>query len=263
MKKPASPSINRSAVLPDQPVQPVRWRVADPGPYLANLTASAGLFDETRRFLLSLGETGDSGKTRQAMVEGGLPQRSRRSRVNILKLILQRLASWQPPQWVWDDLIDFAGDSHKESLKSALLLHLARQDKLVYDFIQSVVWRKWETGDINLEAADLQKFLDANQSGHPEVGKWTNATRIRLSRTVLTTIRDYGLLEGRTNKRIVEPLVPPKVINHLAHLLREEGVAESEIAAHPDWRLWLMAEPRVKAALTLTLKQGSAGGTSY
>jgi hypothetical protein len=242
--------------LPNKQAQAVKWRLS--GPYLANLTASAGLFDETRTFLLSLGKTGDFGKTRHAMVEGGLPQRSRRSRVNIVILILQRLASWQPPQWVWDDLISFAGDNH--SLETALLLHLARQDKLVYDFIQSVVLKKWETGDINVEAADLQKFLDENQEDHPEVRKWTNATRERLSNTLLATLRDYGLLEGRTHKRIVEPLVPPQVINHLACLLREEGVAESDIPVHHDWRLWLMAEPRVKAALTL--KQEAVSGTS-
>jgi hypothetical protein len=225
----------------------VRWRLT--GPYLANLTASAGLLDETRRFLLSLGETLDLAKTRQAMIEGGLPQRSRRSRVNIVVLILQRLASWQPPQGVWDDLIGFAGDL--DFLKPALLLHLARQDKLVYDFIQSVILSKWRTGEVMVGSADLQKFLDETQNQHPEIEKWTNATRQRLATTLLATLRDYGLLEGTVKKQITEPPVPPNVISHLIHLLREEGIPESEIPAHPDWNIWLLDESRVKVMLNL------------
>ncbi len=157
--------------MPNKQAQPTRWRVS--GPYLANLTASAGLFDETRRFLVSLGETGDLAKTRQIMVEGGLPQRSRRSRVNISKLIYQRLASWQPPQWVWSDLINLARDNNKASLASALLLHLARQDKLVYEFIQGIVYKRWQTGETNFSPSDLQRFLDGKQAPHPEVEGWT------------------------------------------------------------------------------------------
>src|SRR5450759_5207578 len=214
------------------PVEGISWRAT--GSYLPTLASKNSLVDETRQFLLVYAGARDVEATRHTLVNSGLPQRSRATRVTIVKIVQMRLTRWHPPAWVLDDLITFAQDGHQAELQAALLLYTARQDNLLYDFIQQVVVPNWFAGERELIRADVQRFLDSVQSTHPEVAGWSHSTREKLSRNVLTTLRDFGLLQGTINKQIVEPIVPPAVVQHLVHLLQAEGIPPEQIAHHPD-----------------------------
>src|SRR5260370_35746342 len=103
-----------------------RWRPA--GSYLPRLASKTSLIEETRQFLLAYSQSGDIETARQTLVNGGLPQRSRATRVTIAEIIQVRLTRWHPPTWVLDDLIAFARHDEQDQIREALLLHTARQD---------------------------------------------------------------------------------------------------------------------------------------
>jgi len=229
------------------PNETTRWRAS--GSYLLRLASKTSLIEETRQFLLTFARLRDIEATRQALVNGGLPQRSRATRATIVEIVQIRLTRWHPPAWVFDDLINFAQDGHQAELQAALLLHTARQDVLLYDIIQQVVVPKWTAGERELIRADIQRFLDDAQSIHPEIVRWSHTTRERLSSHALAAMRDFGLLQGKVAKQIVEPIVPPIVVRHLVRLLQEEGIPPGQIAHHTDWQLWLWDAARAQKAL--------------
>jgi len=107
------------------------WRAT--GSYVPTLSSKTSLIEETRQFLLTYARLGDIEATRQALVNGGLPQRSRATRATIIKIVQMRLTRWHPPTWVLDDLIAFAQEGHQAELQAAMLMHTARQDRLLYD----------------------------------------------------------------------------------------------------------------------------------
>ncbi len=224
-----------------------RWRAS--GSYLPTLASKTSLLEETRQFLLTFARLGDLEATRQALVNGGLLQRSRATRTTIVRIVQLRLTHWNPPAWVLDDLISFAQDGRQAELQAALLLHTARQDVLLYDIIQRVVVSRWLAGERGLITADIQRFLDDMQPAHPEVARWSHSTRVRLSRHALATMRDFGLLQGKVSKQIVEPIVPPAVMLHLIRLLQAEKIPPEQMAQHPDWQLWLWDAARAQKAL--------------
>ncbi len=231
-----------------------RWRAS--GPYLLRLASKTSLIEETRQFLLAYASLRDIEATRQALVNGGLPQRSRATRTTIAAILQIRLTRWRPPAWVLDDLITFAQDGHQAELQAALLLHTARQDNLLYDIVQQVVVPHWFAGEREIIRADVQRFLDEVQSTHLEVTGWSHSTREKLSRNVLTTLRDFGLLQGTAAKQIVEPIVPPAVVKHLMQLLQVEGISPEHVAQHADWQLWLWDQARAQKGIDkLTLQE--------
>jgi hypothetical protein len=223
------------------------WRAS--GPYLPRLASKTSLIEETRLFLLAYARLGDIEASRQVLISGELPQRSRATRVTIVEIVQIRLTRWHPPAWVLEDLMTFAQDGHQAELQAALLLHTARQDVLFYDIIQQVVVPHWFAGERELIRADIQRFLDAAQSTHPAVAGWSHSTREKLSGNALTTLRDFGLLHGKASKQIVEPIVPPAVMLHLIRLLQAEGIPPEQVAQHPDWQLWLWDAARAQKAL--------------
>lgn len=229
------------------------WRAT--GPFIASSALFTGILDETQLFLQTYAKQEGSVDTRaasakQLLMESLLPQRSRASRKSIVERISRRLISWNPPAWVLDDLTLFAEQSNLLALKSALLMHVCRQDQLLYALVHEVVLPKWSEGQTGMDSANVQRFLDGQLPQHPEIENWTRQTRERLGSTTLSLLRDYGLLQGRTNKQIVEPIVPAEVVRHVVRLLREEGIPGEEIPSHPDWRLWLWNEERTRRVLS-------------
>src|SRR5262245_41479594 len=149
-----------------QPTEQPTWRAT--GPYLPTNASKTGLLEETRLFLLSLDRLQTIGAARQALVDGELHQRSREPRETIAESIQQRRTRWSLPPWVYHDLILFAQDNHQPSLEAALLVHVVRQDALLYDFVQREIGPRWERGDHVLIRADVQRFLDQALGQHPE-----------------------------------------------------------------------------------------------
>ena len=239
--------------MTSEPEEKTNWRAN--GSYLLRLASKTSLLEEARLFLQAYARLGSIEAARQALVNGELPQRSRATRQTILEIVLLRLVRWHPPAWVLDDLVTFAQDGHQAELQAALLLHSARQDNLLYDIIQEVVVPRWLEGEHELIRADVQRFLDATQPVHPEIAGWSHSTREKLSSNALATLRDFGLLQGTASKHIVEPILPLTVVRHLIRLLREEGIAEEELAHHVDWQLWLWDAARAHKAIDTTLHQ--------
>ena len=227
-----------------------RWRAT--GPYTTTNSARAGILEDTRLYLLTYGEVGDIEETRRLLIDERLPQRSRAARTNTASLIQYRLAGWNPPAWVLDDLAAYARETDVRTLNAALLLHLPRQDAFLYDLVQEMIWPRWIDGERVVSRSDVQRFLDEKTLEHPEIENWSTATRNKLASNALSILYSYGLLAGKERsqmREIVEPVVPDKVTRHLIRLLRSEGIAEGELATHLDWRLWLWDEFRAATAI--------------
>lgn len=228
-------------------ISQTRWRAT--GPYLPTNASKAGLLDETRQFLVTFARLRDVDATARELTDSALPQRSRETRRTIVKIIKARLTRWDPPDWVLSELAAFANSHESDTLKSALLLHAARQDVLLYDVVLQVVAPRWTEHVPEVSRADVQRFLDMAEPSHPEIAGWSRETREKLTGNVLSILRDYGLLVGTATKRIGEPIVPTGVVAHLARLLLAEGLAVEDLPLHPDWRLWLWEPERATRAL--------------
>jgi hypothetical protein len=243
----------KGSIVTNPPTEDTQWRASSS--YLPTLAGKSSLLEESRLLLEVYAQSGDAQATCRALIDGILPQRSRETRATIVKVLRWRLFSWHPPAWVLSDLITFSQTTSSDVFPLAMLLHIARQDLLLYDFVQQVIVPRWYEGTTKMIRSDVQGFLDAAQEEHPEVNGWSHTTRERLSRNVLTVLRDCKLLKGEVKKQIVLPVVPEAVVHHLLRLLLAEGVAPQQIPQHPDWRLWLWDTVQAQKALDSYMKE--------
>lgn len=188
---------------------------------------------------------GELDAAKRELLQDSLPQRSRSSREGVVERIWSRLVRWNPPEWTLQDLVVAAKAEDGVDLRALLLLHSARQDRLLYDVLQCLVAPRWHRGEQHIIRAEVQGFLDAAEADRPEIARWSRQTRQKLASNILAILHDYRLLTGKVTRRIVEPVVHPSVAVHLERLLLEEGVGPEAVPSHPDWRLWLWDEQRV------------------
>jgi len=229
------------------------WRAT--GVYSASNASKAGLLPETELALRAYGRLHDLDAARRALLDGGLPQRSRTTRAVIVRTIVDRLVAWHPPAWVCDDLVAAAQDGSAADLQLLVLLHTVRQDTLLYDIVQRVVWPLWREGTVAISRVDVQRYLDGAVPRHLEIDRWSIATREKLAGNLLTILRDGGVLRGAATKHIVEPVVSTTAAAHLARLLEAEDVPQDDVAEQPDCPIWLLGPTRARTLLAYARRE--------
>jgi hypothetical protein len=164
---------------------------------------------------------------------------------------------WKPPQWVQADLAKAAlGESTDPRFIGLLYLHYARRDRLAYDFVTESLWARWNTRQLEVKANDVLDFL-ANHPIHSEqAARWTDAGRRKLTRNMLSSLRDFGLLLGSRRKTLQRPIVAPEVTLHLVRLLFAEGLRGRSLLKATDWRLFLWDTEDTSGALGQLAQRG-------
>lgn len=236
----------------DGHIAPIR----DAGPYSARNTSKGALIAEAGRVIeglqsgLSLDELHDSA------LNGLLfSQRARNTRKRIWALLHYRYLA--QPEWVLSHLQVAYGKGPKNpEFISALYLHYALRDRLTYDFVTEILWDRWVKHQHAVSREDVLSLLDQVAESQPQIRRWSEHSRTKLARSILTALRDFGLLTGKQQKKIVQPLLPLATAEHLLRILTLEGICGAEVLRDPTWRLFLCREQDVADLLTRAAQNG-------
>lgn len=95
---------------------------------------------------------------------------------------------------------------------------------------------------------------------------WSQSVATRVARGLLAALRDFGILEGRAQKRLASVLLPVPGFAYLARCLRETGAVSRSLLTHADWQLFLLNPDEVEHLFLLAhqerlLEYHAAGST--
>jgi hypothetical protein len=139
---------------------------------------------------------------------------------------------------------------HSREVISLLYLHYALSDRLTFDLVTQVLWERWCSGSRAVTPGDALFLLDQAASTQPQIGRWTEKTRLQLASSTMTALRDFGLLAGSQKKMLVQPPLPLGTANHLLRILTAEGVRGADVLRDSTWRLFLLDEDGVAHLLS-------------
>lgn len=140
-------------------------------------------------------------------------------------LILKQIASSDLPLRTFNEMV---------------FLFTARQDPLVYDFTLDYYWSAVRRGRNVIDNDAVITFLtEASAEGKLE-NIWSENVSLRMSRCLLGLLKDVGFLRERTRRRkeIVEYRMSDEGVAILTRILHEEGVPDSSLGDHTDWKLF-------------------------
>lgn len=223
----------------------------DTGPYSARNSSKGALIEEAHRVFSSLSDGMSLADVRQKVLSGALlVQRSSENRKRIWILIQQRYLSRDQP-WLAELLgTEAAAGPHSRSFTSLLYLLYALRDRLTFDFVTEVLWSKGYQGRPVVTRDDVLDLLNQAASTQPQIERWSESTRIKLAGSILTALRDFGVLEGKQKKIVVRPALPLLTAEALLRILISEGSRGREVIQSEVWRLFLMTESDVVSTLT-------------
>ncbi len=240
---------------PERQTAPSEFR--DCGTYSASNSSKGALIDEASRVLNALGEGRSLDEVREEVLTGSLLiQRSRANRKRIWALIRKRYL-FSDSGWLQARLIEAAGcGSQSDEFLSLLYLLYALRDQLTFDFMTQSVWDRTFEQSTTVSRNDVLDLLTRASAAQPQIDRWSESTRIKLAGSILTALRDFGVLEGKQKKSIGRPPLPDLTAEVLLRILIAEGKRGREVIESLTWRLFLRSENEVAAILSKLAQSG-------
>ena len=207
-------------------------------PYVSRLSARSALYTDLR-LLLDGAEPTDPGQSYRALVleENRLLRSSDSSRQKLWKELSARYRLDFTDQL----FLAFASEwsrcfSEPERALTPYVL-LALNDRLVADLGMYWLFDRVANAPAELRVDDVLAFLGRSVRDHPEVGRWTVTTTLRVAQHYLASLRDFGLARGTVKKVAVRPALQAGPVRLLLRALALAGASDMKSVQSPLFRL--------------------------
>jgi len=127
-----------------------------------------------------------------------------------------------------------------EKLRQLFLLHTARANAILFDFITEVFWKHYAAGATMLQTHEAVSFILGAHSTGRIPRTWSESMRIRMARYLLACLTDFGLARDRLKggKEIRPFAILGSTTLYLAHEAHFAGQSDHAVLDHADWKLF-------------------------
>jgi hypothetical protein len=142
-----------------------------------------------------------------------------------------------------------------DSFRDACYYEAARNDALLAYTAGEVLSELRGRGWVKVTVDDIDRaLLDVPPAR--AVKEWGDSTRLRVVHGLLSTLRDFGILEGRAIKHIARPHLSFAGFVYVLGRLRDQAPSSQAVVTSPVWRWWLLDDRDVRASLLEADREG-------
>jgi hypothetical protein len=144
-----------------------------------------------------------------------------------------------------------------EKMKQGVLYyHFAISDLFSYEVTTELIYDLYRRGLTNIASRNIHEFLDLKKKFHPEINEWSPQTCLSLVSHYLSAMRDFGILEGKNQKKIHRPTVEEDLFLYVVTYLRDCGKSPKTIFVNDDFKLFLLSQQEVEFRLLEAQRKG-------
>ena len=173
-----------------------------------------------------------------------LGKSSRSRTANILAIFRQRYITEEPVANALARLMK--NHLNGDTLESILYFHSTRADSLLRDVVLQILVPQWSRGVLDIDVTEVQRSLNKwvaeGKTSHP----WGEYTVRRVCQGILSTLRDFGVLQGAVNKSIAPAYLPIQAFAYIAFYLKQHQPSGAKLLDLTDWRLFFLPRAGVE-----------------
>lgn len=131
-----------------------------------------------------------------------------------------------------------------DAFREACYYETSRDDALLAEFAEEQLFDFYSKGRTVVSIEEVRDWL-ADLAAQGRAPTWTDTVRTKVSRGILAALRDFGILEGGSIKRIATPRLTPLGFAYVAFREHEQGASSRALVESRVWRRWLLESDRV------------------
>ena len=216
--------------------------------YTSRIIKAGALLSDTKTLLAHWDELQSVRENLDRIRRENLFGKASRSRVeDILAIFRQRYLS---DESVTKALVILAkGGFPAAALDRILYFHAASADRLLYDAVTEILLPMHSQGLVDVDVANIQKGVAKWVNEGKTTSRWSEITILRVIQGLLSTLRDFGVLQGAVNKRIAPTYIPIQAFAYLAFYLKQRQPSAGKLVELPAWKLFFLPREGVERFL--------------
>lgn len=208
-------------------------------PYSSKIIKAGALLPDTKA-LLSAWDPGLSvSENLKRVHRQNLLGKTSRSRAgDILAIFRQRYLAEEDVARALATLVRH--QSNGNTLERIFYFHAVRADALLKDVVIKLLIPNWANGTMEIDAREIELALRKWVKEGKTSGSWSDYTTRRVARGVLSTLRDFGVLQGAGNKRIAPAYLSMQAFAYIAFFLKLHQPSGTKLVELVDWKLFFL-----------------------
>jgi len=214
-------------------------------PYTTKIIKAGALLDDTKTLLSHWDVTASVPENLDRIRRENVFGKASRSRVeDILAVFRQRYLA--EADVVKALIVLVKNRLPRASLDRVLYFHAARADRLLHDTITEILIPMQAHGISDIDPTKVQISLMKWVEKGLTTTSWAENTTVRVTQGLLSTLRDFGVLQGAVNKRIAPAYMPVAAFAYIAFYLKQHQPSGVKLLEHPDWKLFFLNRESVE-----------------
>lgn len=137
----------------------------------------------------------------------------------------------------------------KKLIDLLIHFHLGLIDPLYNIFVTNYLFSCYQKGEDFVTTKKVTPFLESLSNNQPDQSQRSPGVIQKIARGLLSTSRDFGILEGRIKRRFNSIFLPKEGLAYVLYRLKEETQTVKELIEHMGWKLFLLDETKVEELL--------------
>lgn len=130
-----------------------------------------------------------------------------------------------------DKLIEFIATSAADVAKQINLYAMMKQNRIVWDFMTTVIGEKFRTQDFSFSKKDTSVFMFQLQEQNEDVAKWSDSTIQKIKQVLIKILVECDYLDSVKSEDLNHVYLYPE--------LEEEIRAKNDLAALPAFNFFM------------------------
>lgn len=213
--------------------------------YTSKIIKAGALLADTKTMLAHWDESASASENLRRFRQENIFGKASRSRVeDILVIFRQRYLFSEAVTRSLVRLVQ--GNFPPEALDRILYFFAAEADPLLHDIVTEVLARFHAIGKVDVTPEDIHAPLTRWIDEGKVSGRWSENTLVRATRELLSTLRDFGILQGTVHKRLSPVYLPVEAFAYLAFYLRQRQPSGKRLLDDPEWQLFFLSHQAVE-----------------
>lgn len=170
-----------------------------PNEYLISFTAGGLLAEETRSVIAYLNDVQIAILPSEIKQNKHLKTNSQASRQRVVQELKKRY------HVVGQATFDLFQESDIQQQNILIFYSCTKIYTILFDFMFGPLTDKWLTRDLQVNKADVMHFLDLQSNSHPEIERWTETTREKVTTVMIRMLKEVGLLQRGELQQVEAP----------------------------------------------------------
>lgn len=136
--------------------------------------------------------------------------------------------------------------SNGNTLDRILYFHSVRADLLLRDMVIEFMVPHWSQGIMEINNNEIESTLRRWIEKGKTSTSWSDSTVRSVRQGILTTLRDFGVLEGATKKRIAPAYLSVTAFAYIAFYLKQHQPSGAKLLDLVDWKLFFLSREGVE-----------------